>query len=799
MSDVEIFQTAEFNLSDGKALAKSLQKLKDAKRKPIGAVPVYWSPEAEGEVKRVVFLRVVAAFIVAEWLLGVQSVLAQNYPVQSTVQLAPPYSTYLADYVAPGTNRLSINVLLTELDRVEYPVKLRVTIEGGGVTLRTHDRYAPAPITLQGGMLEMLTAVDLAPYFDPMNLQFSGGLRSDQFQRTGQLPEGFYRFCVEVLDYNSGTVVSNTGCASAWLILNEPPLINLPQADSKVRAQEPPNLIFQWTPRHLGSPNAAFTTEYELTLVELWPANRNPNDAVLSTVPLFQTSTTSTTYVYSMADPPLEPGRRYAFRVQARSMTGLEALDLFKNQGYSEVVSFTYGDACTLPTRLTATPLSATRLKLSWQTSLVHTGYTVRYREASSRTSRWVEETSYLDALTLSGLKPNTEYEYQLQSLCGTISGDYSPVATIRTLPREDNPMVCGLPSPALDLGNSLLLEYLYPGDYLYAGDFDVQVTEVQTGAAGFSGSGIAEMPLLNLARVRVAFNNIQVNTDYRVIAGNVYSLSDPTEGGVLSLDEQGPVALDEQEDQASKQRTATINTTITVAGEIAQVYVNKEGQVVAVDTGGQEEIVADEVPQEGLALAVEDSQGNSFTVDSGGVSQVGADQANLSANITNHASELTGLDSLVARIISEKTQQSKASLDNLLEDMQPFIQKIEGIIETEQFYPPRIRGLNDELISEGISLYIGIIDKPEAVKARLSPSVLAIDEARNELVKLDMPVQQFKAALEVLAELKEGEPFQQFVQSIRTDTEYLDSLNDRIQYIEEAIEQTISKNNEDE
>ena len=32
MSDVEIFQTAEFNLSDGKALAKSLQKLKDAKR-----------------------------------------------------------------------------------------------------------------------------------------------------------------------------------------------------------------------------------------------------------------------------------------------------------------------------------------------------------------------------------------------------------------------------------------------------------------------------------------------------------------------------------------------------------------------------------------------------------------------------------------------------------------------------------------------------------------------------------------------------------------------------------------------
>ena len=67
MSDVEIFQTAEFNLSDGKALAKSLQKLKDAKRKPIGAVPVYWSPEAEGEVKRVVFLRVVEGYNIPDY------------------------------------------------------------------------------------------------------------------------------------------------------------------------------------------------------------------------------------------------------------------------------------------------------------------------------------------------------------------------------------------------------------------------------------------------------------------------------------------------------------------------------------------------------------------------------------------------------------------------------------------------------------------------------------------------------------------------------------------------------------
>jgi hypothetical protein len=42
-------------------------------------------------------------------------------------------------------------VRLGELDRTNYRVKLRLTIEGQGITLRTKTTYLPSPIVLFGG------------------------------------------------------------------------------------------------------------------------------------------------------------------------------------------------------------------------------------------------------------------------------------------------------------------------------------------------------------------------------------------------------------------------------------------------------------------------------------------------------------------------------------------------------------------------------------------------------------------------------------------------------------------------
>jgi len=57
-------------------------------------------------------------------------------------------------------------------------------------------------------------------------------------------------------------------------------------------------------------------------------------------------------------------------------------------------------------------------------------------------------------------------------------------------------------------------------GDIINAGDFDVTITKV-TGANGtFSGEGAVVVPFLNQVKGRVAFDNITVNNDKRMVKG---------------------------------------------------------------------------------------------------------------------------------------------------------------------------------------------------------------------------------------------------------------------------------------
>ncbi|WNB17087.1 fibronectin type III domain-containing protein [Marivirga arenosa] len=454
-------------------------------------------------------------------LLVTGSLLAQTFPVTVSTNVTPPYSTYLADYVAPGSNRIALNVFLNDINRSELQVRLRLKIEGQGILIETKPEYLPAPLNLQGGVPERLVASDLAPYFQPQNLNFNGLTRL-QFERSGQLPEGLYRICFEVLEYNRGAKLSNTGCAMAWLILNDPPLINLPRQNEKIRPQDPQYVTFQWTPRHTGSPNSAFSTEYEFTLVELWPANRNPNDAILTSPPIYQTTTQSTTLIYGPAETPLELGRRYAFQVRAKSVTGAEELDLFKNQGRSQVHTFQYGDECNIPRNIWAQAKNSAGFRVTFDSNPNHSAFSLRYRKANNPNARWIEVDSYFEEIEINGLTAETEYEYQLTGGCGPFTSTYSPVATVTTDPAPEITYVCGLPPDDIDFGNNQPLPALNANDILYAGDFDVKISEATGSAGTFTGKGTVMVPYLDNLPVSVEFTNITVNTDYRMTAGSM-------------------------------------------------------------------------------------------------------------------------------------------------------------------------------------------------------------------------------------------------------------------------------------
>lgn len=459
--------------------------------------------------------------IIGILILSIASAFSQTFPVSVSTNITPPYSTYLGDYVAPGSERLALNIFLNDINRPELRARLRLRIEGQGILIETKPGFLPAPLILQGGVPERLIASDLAQYFLPQNLNFSG-LSRQQFERSGQLPEGLYQICFEVLEYNRGAKVSNSGCSMAWLILNYPPLINLPKQAEKLRPQEPQYVTFQWTPRHTGSPNSAFSTEYEFTLVELWPENRNPNDAILTSPPIYQTTTQSTTLIYGPAETPLEPGRRYAFQVRAKSITGFDELDLFKNQGRSQVHTFQYGDACNLPLNIKAKPISSAAFRVNYEPNPNHTGFSLRYRKANDPNATWTEVDSYFEDIEVNGLQPETRYEYQMTGGCGPFGSEYSKVALVTTDAMPEVTYACGLPPEDFDFGNNEPLPALQRDDILYAGDFDVKVSEATGSSGTFTGKGTVVVPYLDNLAVSVEFASISVNTEYRMTAGSM-------------------------------------------------------------------------------------------------------------------------------------------------------------------------------------------------------------------------------------------------------------------------------------
>ncbi|KOY84373.1 hypothetical protein AD998_21440 [bacterium 336/3] len=453
---------------------------------------------------------------------------AQTFPVICRTELQAPYSLYLPDYTQVGSTRLAVNLLLQDNSVSNYAVRLRLVIEGNNLTIQTRPDYKPAPIFLNGGVNERFLGSDLEGYFRSENLLFQGISRTE-YEANKRLPEGFYRIRFEVMDYNREIAVSNPQISNstAWLLLNDPPLLNFPMQEEKVRPLPQQSMAFSWTPRHTSSPNAARNVEYEFTLVQLIPASRNPNDAVLNSIPIFQTSTRSTQLVYGIAEPNLVLGARYAWRVRARelSLDGTTGIDLFKNRGYSEVSVLTYGEPCAMPTSSSVEVLNAIRAKVSFQAGAGNTTFRVEYRKKSTNSTEWAfTNTTQLGHALIDNLEANTVYEYQVRGFCGELGNGAGSVQEFTTPALAQESISCGLPQNTIDLTNQVPKTTLSPNDTIQAADFDVKVTRVTSGGSSgrFSGEGMMVFPLANRAKVKVKFDNILVNSENRFVDGRI-------------------------------------------------------------------------------------------------------------------------------------------------------------------------------------------------------------------------------------------------------------------------------------
>lgn len=469
---------------------------------------------------------------------------AQIYPVQVTPQLVPPYSFKLSDYATTTQEKLFVNLLLTDARESGRQVRLKMFVEGPGMKFQTLDFVSGMlPIILDGGVNQRLTNLDLQPYFNLNNLV---GITPKQYGQ--QLPEGQYRFCFEVYDQFSGQRISNRSCANIFLVLNDPPLLNVPFRGDLVTATDPQNLVFNWTPRHFN----AGAVQYEFTLKELWDTGMDPQAAFLASPPLYQTTTFANTLHYGPAQMQLLEGKTYGWQVRAFVGDGITDTSLFRNNGLSEVYHFAYRADCHPPRFVLSEAQNSQTVKIGWQMG-EHVRYRVQYRKKGHGDSDWFGLWSQGNEATIRNMEAGTVYEFRVGGDCAPLlvslptaggpKGEeglaFSSIHEFTT-PSEDEMAYynCGIP-PEIEIKNQEPLQNLGVNEVFTAGDFPIIVKYVDYLSEGrFSGWGTITVPYLADTHIRVEFDNIKINTDYQLVEGMIQTSYDPNWSGVVDVDQ---------------------------------------------------------------------------------------------------------------------------------------------------------------------------------------------------------------------------------------------------------------------
>ena len=470
---------------------------------------------------------------------GRESISAQSFPVQIVPQIAPPPPIYFSDYADMGimNGPLRVQIILNDFGIANREVRLKTYFEGNGINFHSNDLVmGSAPLFLEGGIPLILTHAELAPYFRLENIK---GISPRVYG--SPIPEGSYRFCFEIYDALTGNRLSRKNCAVSAILQNEPPFLIAPRNRSTITEINPQNIIFQWTPRSIN----VGQVEYELSLVEIWDTQVDPQTAFYSAPPIFQTVTSGTTYIYGPADPLLLSGKTYAWQVRAMAKMGSEEIGLFKNQGQSEIFFFLYTGPCNLPTNIKHEVKGSTNANIAWDDlSTDIPKYTIRYRKKNPSApqkedgNEWFLGSTASNRITIWNLSPGAAYEYQILKNCSVTDSKWSMPQTFTThiTDNEDSMYACGI-VPDYNLTNKEPLPKITSGKKFTAGDFPITITKVSGGNGRFTGKGYVTIPYLNNIRVGVEFKNVLINTDKQLLEGTVITKYDPSLKSLLDLD----------------------------------------------------------------------------------------------------------------------------------------------------------------------------------------------------------------------------------------------------------------------
>ncbi|MGZ3903974.1 MAG: fibronectin type III domain-containing protein, partial [Bacteroidia bacterium] len=436
------------------------------------------------------------------------------------------FSGYLGDYTNPGEEKLKLIVLFTDFSKPSYSVKLKFSVQGQNINIQSKSYFYAGPFTLQPGVPIEISGSELHDLLNPQNLDFTG-LSKTQYEQSKVLPEGFYTFCVTAYDYNNPVQiqVSNNSCAQGWMILSDPPFLNLPLCSSTVTPVNPQQLAFAFTQMNMGSPNSAANTEYIFELWEIRPHNAIPNNIVQTVPPIFSYTTNLTAINYGITEPPLLVGMQYAWRVRAVDITGR---DLFKNQGYSQVCTFTYGnilDGANINLNLHAQGVTQRQIKVWWDSLSNFTSYNLEFRKAGT-VDQWFPVTTSSAHARIVDLEPNTTYEFHVQGKSDDYTSPFSDRVNATTLPVPN--YQCGETPPPLNFSQFTPLQAASINSMWQVGQFEMRILELQSGVSPTGMySGLGAITMAYGIKVNCRFTNVLVNSDQVLMQGKVVALTD--------------------------------------------------------------------------------------------------------------------------------------------------------------------------------------------------------------------------------------------------------------------------------
>jgi hypothetical protein len=504
---------------------------------------------------------------------------SQNYPITVSASLAPPYSLRLSDYGAVGSQRLVVTVQVHDLGVVNLPVKLRLRMETSGITIETPVSLAVPPVYLNGGQVQLFFGEDLAAYFNPGSLVWRGYSLA-QYHRAGQLPEGFYRFTVEVLHHHTGRVISNAAAAAAWMALGKPPVLKDPLPNAELGQVAGMPLLFSWHNAQVGIPQGS--VQYLLQLWELRVPGVDPH-VVAATQPPFYTHApqAASTLAVQPAALLLEPGGRYAWRVTASDAMGMIP---FEQNGQSELRTFTYLSKCDSVKNLTLTLDRSRRATLSWTPAPRHLMYEV---EVENPATGWRSAASTFDTrVQYFDLAAGSSYRLRVQPTCNDplqTTGSFTAWRTLSVPPPKPPDTAtcpscgCGDPAALPALSN------LEPKTDLKAGDtltdrrgttrYIVKTAEeVRTGV--YRGVFLFWAEIWGI-KIVCQYEELTANTDNVILRMSYESVYDPQY--LLDVDEAADYINAVADAAAELTTNKTVRDTLKYKGAIESVYTKND------------------------------------------------------------------------------------------------------------------------------------------------------------------------------------------------------------------------------